>query len=74
MPEFLLAKRQYIAATGRVRRGRMTSSLITCGSPFVPGEITPEEANRLGQELAKRFTKGDHAFIVCTHIGQGSHS
>ena len=35
---------------------------------FVPGEITPEEANRLGQELARRFTKGNHAFIVCTHI------
>ena len=35
---------------------------------FVPGEITPEEANRLGCELAKRFTKGNHAYIVCTHI------
>ena len=35
---------------------------------FVPGEITPEEANRLGCELARRFTKGKHAFIVCTHI------
>lgn len=35
---------------------------------FVPGEITPEDANRLGCELAKRFTKGNHAYIVCTHI------
>lgn len=35
---------------------------------FCPGEITPEEANRLGMEFAKRFTKGKHAFIVCTHI------
>lgn len=35
---------------------------------FVPGEITPEEANWLGQELARRFTKGENAFIVCTHI------
>ena len=35
---------------------------------FVPGEITPEEANRLGRELAMRFTKGNHAFVVCTHI------
>ena len=25
---------------------------------FCPGEITPEEANRLGVEFAKRFTKG----------------
>lgn len=35
---------------------------------FKPGEITPEEANRLGQELALRFTKGKYAFIVATHI------
>ena len=35
---------------------------------FVPGEITPKEANRLGVEFAKRFTKGNHAFVVCTHI------
>ena len=35
---------------------------------FVPGEVTPEEANRIGVEFAKRFTKGNHAFIVCTHI------
>ena len=35
---------------------------------FVPGEITPEEANRLGVEFARRFTKGKHAFVVCTHI------
>ena len=35
---------------------------------FRPGEITPEEANRLGCELARRFTKGNHAYIVCTHI------
>ncbi len=35
---------------------------------FVPGEITAEDANRLGCELAKRFTKGNHAYIVCTHI------
>ena len=35
---------------------------------FVPGEITPEEANRLGQELARRFTKENHTYIVCTHV------
>ena len=35
---------------------------------FRPGEITPEEANRLGVEFARRFTKENHAFVVCTHI------
>ena len=65
--EFLLTKRQYIAATGRVRG---TDDVIAyhVRQSFRPGEITPEEANRLGVEFAKRFTKGNHAFVVCTHI------
>ena len=33
---------------------------------FKPGEVTPEEANQIGQELAMRLTKGNNAFIVCT--------
>ena len=65
--EFLLAKRQYIAATGRVR-GADDVIAYQVRQSFKPGEITPEEANRLGVEFAKRFTKGNHAFVVCTHI------
>ena len=65
--EFLLAKRQYIAATGRVR-GADDVIAYHVRQSFKPGEITPEEANRLGIEFAKRFTKGRHAFVVCTHI------
>ena len=34
---------------------------------FRPGEITAEEAIRSGYELASRFLKGKHAFIVATH-------
>ena len=65
--EFLLAKRQYIAATGRMR-GSDDVIAYHVRQSFLPGEITPEEANRLGVEFAKRFTKGNHAFVVCTHI------
>jgi len=65
--EFLLAKRQYIQMTGRVR-GEDDVIAYQIRQSFVPGEITPEEANRLGRELAQRFTKGNHAYIVCTHI------
>ena len=65
--EFLLAKRQYISATGRVR-GVDDVIAYHVRQSFKPGEITPEEANRLGVEFAKRFTKGNHAFVVCTHI------
>ena len=65
--EFLLAKREYISTTGRVR-GADDVLAYHVRQSFVPGEITPEEANRLGVEFAKRFTKGSHAFVVCTHI------
>lgn len=65
--QFLLDKQTYAARTGRVR-GADDVIAYHLRQSFVPGEITPEEANRLGVELARRFTKGKHAFIVCTHI------
>jgi len=65
--EFLFAKKLYIQKTGRVR-GADDVIAYHLRQSFVPGEITPEEANRLGRELAMRFTKGRNAFIVCTHI------
>ena len=65
--QFFYSKQQYIRNTGKVRG---TDDVIAyhLRQSFRPGEITPEEANRLGYELAKRFTKENHAFIVCTHI------
>ena len=65
--EFLLSKQQYIRNTGRVR-GADDVIAYHLRQSFRPGEITPEEANRLGCELARRFTKSNHAYIVCTHI------
>ena len=63
---FALDKKKYLMRTGRVRGGDDVIGYHLRQS-FAPGEITPEEANRLGYELAMRFTKGDHAFIVATH-------
>lgn len=63
--EFMLSKRQYEQITGRCQRHEVIAYQIR--QSFKPGEITPEEANRLGQELALRFTKGKYAFIVATH-------
>ena len=57
--EFLLSKQQYIRNTGRVR-GADDVIAYHLRQSFRPGEITPEEANRLGRELARRFTKGNH--------------
>lgn len=64
--EFLLMKREYLERTGRVR-GKDDVIAYHLRQSFVPGEITPEEANRIGRELAERVTHGQHAFIVATH-------
>jgi hypothetical protein len=65
--EFLLAKRQYAAITGR-KNGARDVLAYQIRQAFKPGEITPENANKIGYELAMRFTKGKHQFIVATHI------
>lgn len=65
--EFLYTKQDYIRKTGKTR-GADDIIAYHLRQSFLPGEITPEEANRLGRELASRFTKGNHAYIVCTHI------
>lgn len=66
--EFEMSKLLYEAATGRNQpEGREIIAYRIIQS-FKPGEITPEEANRLGYELAMKFTKGKHQFIVSTHV------
>lgn len=64
--EFLLTKRQYQHITGRQQKHDVIAYQIR--QSFKPGEITPEEANQVGYELAMRFTKGKYAFLVATHI------
>ena len=63
--EFVLSKRLYAQRTGRKEPGVIAYHIR---QSFKPGEITPEEANRVGRELAERFLKGKHAYIVCTHV------
>ena len=63
--EFLLVKSQYLAETGRaVSRGAL---FFQIRQAFLPGEVTAEEANRIGYETAMRWTKGKYQFFVCTH-------
>jgi len=64
--EFLMAKKEYFRITGREQKRDVLAYHLR--QSFKPGEITPEDANRVGHELALRFTKGKHAFIVATHI------
>ena len=65
--EFLLAKASYAAMTGREQKKANDVLCYQIRQSFYPGEITPKEANRIGYELAMRWTKGRHAFIVTTH-------
>ena len=64
--EFALAKREYGILSGREQKSNVIAYQIR--QSFKPGEVTPEEANQIGYELAMRFLKGKHAFIVCTHV------
>lgn len=64
--EFLLSKRIYSDITGREQKNDVIAYQIR--QSFKPREITPELANQVGYELGMRFTKGNHAFFVATHI------
>ena len=66
--EFALSKREYFTLTGRKQEHDIIAYQIR--QSFKPGEITAEEANRIGYEFAERFLKGNHAFIVCTHVNR----
>lgn len=63
--EFLLTKRLYEQTTGRSQKSDVIAYQVR--QSFKPGEVTPEEANRIGYEFAERFLKGKHAFLVATH-------
>lgn len=65
--EFLLSKAKYKAITGREQRQDADVLCYQIRQSFKPGEITPEEANRIGYETAMRWTKGNYAFFVATH-------
>jgi hypothetical protein len=65
--EFSMAQDQYHLLTGR-DQGKKSVIAYQARQSFAPDEITPEEANRLGYELAMRFTKGRYSFVVCTHV------
>ena len=64
--EFMLDRGRYLAKHDLLPESDVVAYQIR--QSFKPGEITPEEANKVGYELALRFTKGKHAFTVSTHI------
>ena len=65
--EFEISKQLYYHLTGRSQPKEREIIMYRILQSFKPGEITPEEANRIGYELAMRFTGGKHQFVVATH-------
>lgn len=69
--EFAYSKKIYAELTGRnpnYKSGKQRDVIAyQVRQSFKPGEITPEEANKIGYEFASRFLKGQHAFLVATH-------
>ena len=66
--EFEASKKLYFQLTGRRRDPKHDILMYRIIQSFKPGEISPEEANRLGYELAMKFTGRQHQFVVSTHV------
>ena len=64
--EFILYRQEYLENTGREIESEILGYHVR--QAFKPGEITPEEANEIGKELASRMTNDQFAYVVATHI------
>ncbi len=66
--DFMIAKQEYKRITGREPKHGRDVIAYHVRQSFYPGEITAEDANQMGYNLAMEFTKGEHQFIVATHV------
>ena len=64
--EFHLNKQDYDKSIG-VAANKKDVLLYHMRISFKPGEITPEDAQKLCTEMVMRWTKGNHQFVVVTH-------
>lgn len=64
--EFMLYRQEYFENTGREIENEVLVYHVR--QAFKPEEITLEEANEIGKELASRMTDGQFAYVVATHI------
>ncbi len=63
--EFMLCRSEYLMKTGRAIPNEIIGYHIR--QAFKPGEITPEEANRIGNELASKISNDEYSYVVATH-------
>jgi hypothetical protein len=66
VPEFIFSRQEYHRITGREQR-KSDVLMYHMRQSFKPGEITPEQALKIGHDLAARWTKGKHQFVVVVH-------
>lgn len=64
--EFMFFRQEYQTNTGRTQNNEVIGYHVR--QAFKPEEITPEEANEIGKELASRMTDDQFAYVVATHI------
>ena len=66
--EFILSKAKYKAITGREQKQDADVLCYQIRQSFARGEIDGDTALKVGYDLAMRWTKGNHAFIVVSHV------
>jgi hypothetical protein len=66
--QFDLSKAKYKAVTGREQKAERDVLYYHKRQAFPPGEISHEDALKVGYETAMRWTKGKHAFFVVSHV------
>lgn len=64
--EFMIFRQEYQTNTGRTQNNEVIGYHVR--QAFKADEITPEEANEIGKELASRMTDDQFAYVVATHI------
>ena len=60
-----MARDEYISRIGSGKQNEVIAYQLR--QSFKPEEVSAEEANQIGYELAERLLHGEHAFIVATH-------
>ena len=64
----MLSKAKYKAITGREQKKDEDVLCYQIRQSFVRGEVDAETALKIGYDFAMRWTKGNHAFFVVSHI------
>ena len=66
--EFLISKKMYEMITKRSQPKDKDNISYMLMQSFKPDEITPQKAHEIGYQFAYEFTKGEHQFVISTHI------